>query len=136
MNHKKAGLIYILMFSLMLSVFAFIHQASANVDSVTYKGTLNGKRMHVYKFTTVESGTLNIEDIGTDPTIGISLQDINNPENRYASGDMLPAGTYEFTVYTNEDITSKYNLTLSGVVLLWESGYKLAIVINYKSFIL
>ncbi len=104
------------MFSLMLSVFAFIHQASANVDSVTYKGTLNGKRMHVYKFTTVESGTLNIEDIGTDPTIGISLQDINNPENRYASGDMLPAGTYEFTVYTNEDITSKYNLTLSGVV--------------------
>ncbi|MRG26589.1 cell wall-binding repeat-containing protein [Laceyella tengchongensis] len=116
MYYKKTLLLFIL-FSVIVFSLPMTGDVHADVSSVTYKGTLNGKRMHIYKFSTTTSGTLNIDDTGTAATIGFYLREADNPQSNYIPGDTLPVGTYKFIVFSNEDISANYSYVISGVTL-------------------
>lgn len=95
-------------------LFSFPPPSFADVNSVTYSGQLENKKIHTYSFNVGTEGALQID--GKDQVENVSYTLFNQSEDKeYDSGDTLTVGSYNFSVFANETGSFNYSFTLSGV---------------------
>lgn len=119
MNNLNNRTVRFILLCLMLIALIFPNtKVSAETSFITYSGSIDGKKLHVYKFATSSEGMVNIEDLGTSSSL-ITYQLVSeDSKTEYVSGDVLPAGTYLFKVNSDDTNTGKYSFKLSGIQFL------------------
>ncbi|SEM74394.1 cell wall-binding repeat-containing protein [Lihuaxuella thermophila] len=108
---KTIGIVLV---GLMLFMVHY-NYVSAETTSVTYSGSIDGKAMHTYIFSTSAEGTVTIEDLGTSSSLISYRLESEDAQTSYVSGDVLPEGKYIFKVNSEDTTSGNYSYRISGV---------------------
>lgn len=98
---------------------------ATTTNSITYQGTLPSYQNHTYRFAISIGGTLNV-DFLNDNEVLYFINNVNGEgEGGYRSGENLPAGEYEITFSTRSNLSTNYQVKLSGDIEISSGDVKL-----------